>query len=191
MPACAVNSIFYKNKSYPLQTEVILVNENDEALGSMEKMEAHQKGLLHRAFSIFIFNKKGELLLQQRATGKYHSAELWTNTCCSHPVPGEDILKAAHRRLEEEMGFDTELDFAFNFIYKTDFDNGLIEHELDHVFIGNYDGDILPNKEEVKDYCFMKIPSVLESMEQRPMKYTSWFKIALPKLATELALTQA
>ena len=174
-----------------MQTEVILVNEIDEALGSMEKMEAHQKGLLHRAFSIFIFNKKGELLLQQRASGKYHSAELWTNTCCSHPAPGEDILSAAHRRLREEMGFDTELDFAFNFIYKTDFDNGLIEHELDHVFIGNYEGAILPNKEEVKDYCFMKIPSILESMQQRPMKYTSWFKIALPKLATELALTQA
>ena len=174
-----------------MQTEVILVNENDEELGFMEKIEAHQKGLLHRAFSIFIFNKKGELLLQQRASGKYHSADLWTNTCCSHPVPGEDILKAAQRRLEEEMGFVTQLDFSFSFIYKTDFDNGLMEHEFDHVFIGNYDGPIAPNKDEVKDYCFMKIPSILEGIEQRPMKYTSWFKIALPKLASEFASTQA
>lgn len=170
---------------------MILVNENDEPVGSMEKIEAHQKGLLHRAFSIFIFNKKGELLLQQRASGKYHSAELWTNTCCSHPAPGEDVVKAAYRRLEEEMGFTTQLDYAFNFIYKTDFDNGLIEHEFDHVFIGNYDGLVLPNKEEVKDYCFMKIPAILESMQQRPHKYTSWFKIALPKLASEFALTHA
>jgi isopentenyl-diphosphate delta-isomerase len=174
-----------------MHTEVILVNEHDEQIGIMEKLEAHQKGMLHRAFSVFVFNKKGELLLQQRASGKYHSAELWTNTCCSHPSPGEDVIKAAHRRLQEEMGFNTTLDYAFHFIYKTDFENGLMEHELDHVFIGHYDGPVEPNSDEVKDYCFMKVPAILESMEQRPLKYTSWFKIALPRLANSFALSAA
>ena len=163
-------------------TEVILVNENDEPLGSMEKMEAHEKGLLHRAFSVFVFNKNGEMLLQQRATDKYHSPGLWTNTCCSHPMPGEETIDAAHRRLVEEMGFDTALKSAFSFTYKTAFENGLTEHELDHVFIGDYDGEIIPNHQEVKDFRFMKIEALKENIQHNEQIYTSWFKIAFPKL---------
>lgn len=168
--------------------EVILVNENDEAVGSMEKIEAHKLGLLHRAFSIFIFNKKGEMLLQQRASGKYHSPDLWTNACCSHPAPEEETLESAHRRLQEEMGFDTYLEHAFSFMYKTDFDNGLTEHEFDHVFIGTYDGPIVPDTSEVKDYCFMKTEAISESMHRHQHKYTSWFKIAFPKLEEFLSV---
>jgi isopentenyl-diphosphate delta-isomerase len=125
--------------------QVILVNEKDEAIGAMEKMEAHEKALLHRAFSIFIFNKKGEMLLQKRSAKKYHSAGLWTNTCCSHPQPDEDILQSATKRLREEMGFDTTIIKAFDFIYNAPFDNGLTEYEFDHVFIGHYDGAVIPN----------------------------------------------
>ena len=168
-------------------TEVILVNEKDESIGSMEKMEAHRQGLLHRAFSIFIFNKKGEMLLQQRASSKYHSPNLWTNACCSHPLPGESTLDAANRRLQEEMGFVTPLSYAFTFSYRSAFDNGLIEHEIDHVFTGYYDGDINPDANEVKDFCFMNMNTISESLVQHSHKYTSWFSIAFPKL--ELHLT--
>ncbi len=172
-------------------TEVILVNELDEPTGSMEKMEAHRKALLHRAFSVFIFNSKGEMLLQQRASDKYHSPELWTNACCSHPQPGESTSAAAHRRLKEELGFDTEIDFAFSFMYKTDFDNGLTEHEFDHVFIGTYDGPIFPNKNEVKEYCFMSVDAISQSLDLHQHKYTSWFKIAFPKLESHMLLHKA
>src|SRR5258708_5798594 len=120
----------------------------------MEKLEVHQKGLLHRAFSIFIFNRKGEMLLQQRALNKYHNGGLWTNACCSHPAPGEKTLTAATRRLKEEMGFTTALEKAFDFTYKVSFENGLTENEFDHVFTGRYEGSIEPNPDEVKDYCF-------------------------------------
>ncbi|MBN1820393.1 MAG: isopentenyl-diphosphate Delta-isomerase, partial [Prolixibacteraceae bacterium] len=116
------------------ETKVICVDENDNPIGEMEKMEAHEKAVLHRAFSVFIFNSKKELLLQQRSAGKYHSALLWTNTCCSHPVPGELTENAAKRRLKEEMGMNAELKFLFKFQYKAPFDNGLTEHEIDHVF---------------------------------------------------------
>jgi isopentenyl-diphosphate delta-isomerase len=163
-------------------TEVILVNELDQAIGKMEKMEVHQKGLLHRAFSIFMFNNKGEMLLQQRASNKYHSPDLWTNACCSHPMPDESIMEAAHRRLQEELGFDTKLETAFHFIYKTPFENGLTEHELDHVLIGYYDGPIEPNPMEVKDYCYMKPEAIASSMATHEHKYTVWFRIAFPKL---------
>ena len=122
--------------------EVVLVNEKDEAIGTMEKMAAHEKALLHRAFSVFVFNKNGDLLMQQRAHSKYHSGGLWTNTCCSHPRPGEHVADAANRRLQEEMGFTTSLNKAFDFTYKAAFDNGLTEHEFDHVFIGIYEGPI-------------------------------------------------
>lgn len=162
--------------------EVILVNEADEPTGIMEKMEVHQKGLLHRAFSVFIFNSKGEMLLQQRATGKYHNGELWTNACCSHPAPGESINTAANRRLKEEMGFTTALEKAFEFTYKASFDNGLIEHEFDHVFVGQYDGDIQVDKSEVKDYCFKTIDELEASLQSHPQKFTAWFKIAFPKI---------
>ncbi len=168
-------------------SQVILVNENDEPIGIMEKMEAHQKGLLHRAFSIFIFNNKGEMLLQQRAATKYHSANLWTNACCSHPSPGEEIEVSAHRRLNEEMGFDTALKKIFDFTYKTSFDNGLTEHEYDHVYIGFYDGLITPLETEVKDHCFMPIEMIKEKMQLQPGQYSSWFKIAFPKLEAWLA----
>lgn len=163
-------------------TEVILVNENDEQLGTMEKIEAHQKGLLHRAFSIFIFNSKGELLLQQRALGKYHNGGLWTNTCCSHPFPGENILTAANRRLSEEMGFTTLLSPAFNFTYNATFANGLTEHEFDHVFTGIYDGEIIADTNEVSDYCFKNIYDIETLIQTHPQKYTEWFKIALPQI---------
>jgi isopentenyl-diphosphate delta-isomerase len=162
--------------------QVILVDQEDQQVGAMEKMEAHRQALLHRAFSVFIFNKKGDMLLQQRATQKYHSGGLWTNACCSHPRPGEDTLAAAQRRLQEEMGFATNLERAFDFIYKAQLDNNLSEHELDHVYVGEYDGGILPDSAEVKDYCFKSIESIFESMELQPHKYTAWFHIALPKV---------
>lgn len=167
--------------------DVILVDENDVPIGTMEKMEVHQKALLHRAFSVFIFNTKGEMLLQQRAKNKYHSASLWTNACCSHPEPGQDTLVAATKRLQEEMGFTTQLKKAFDFIYKAPFDNGLTEHELDHVFIGTYDNKIVACKEEVSDYCYMSTTEINASLQSHPQKYTEWFKIAFPKLLTYLA----
>jgi len=132
--------------------QVVLVNELDHEIGLMEKMEAHEKALLHRAFSVFVFNAKGELLLQQRAFEKYHSGGLWTNTCCSHPRPNETVLDAANRRLMEEMGFQTPLQKVFDFIYQAAFSNGLTEHEFDHVFIGHYEGEILPDPQEVHAY---------------------------------------
>jgi isopentenyl-diphosphate delta-isomerase len=166
--------------------EVILVNEQDEEVGTMEKMEAHKQAALHRAFSVFIFNTKGEMLLQQRARNKYHSAGLWTNACCSHPSPGEETLSAANRRLVEEMGFSTDLEKMFEFTYKTQYDNGLTEHEFDHVFSGVYDGKITPDPEEVTDYCFKNLQDIEDSLLSHPSKYTSWFHIAFPKVRSTL-----
>ncbi len=163
--------------------DVILVDEHDTPVGRMEKLEAHQKALLHRAFSIFIFNTKGELLLQQRAAGKYHCPGLWTNTCCSHPAPGEDTGAAALRRLREEMGFTTALEKIFSFIYKAPFDNGLTEHEYDHVFTGIYDGPVQPDPSEVADYCYKPMEEISRSLQSHPQKYTPWFRIAFPRLA--------
>jgi isopentenyl-diphosphate Delta-isomerase len=163
-------------------TQVILVDELDNPTGSCEKLEAHQKGLLHRAFSVFIFNRKGEMLLQQRAMSKYHSGGLWTNACCSHPAGGEETAEAAHRRLMEEMGFDTTVEKVFDFVYKASFENGLTEYEFDHVFVGEYDGAINFNKDEVMDFCFMTIQQVEASIRSHPEKYTAWFQLALPKL---------
>ncbi len=161
---------------------VILVNEQDEPIGKMEKMEAHEKALLHRAFSVFIFNRKGEMLLQQRAISKYHSGGLWTNTCCSHPREGEETLQAAHRRLQEEMGFDCPIEKQFHFIYKSSLDNNLTEHELDHVFTGIYEGEIHPNPQEVESYKYMKIQELKTDVEQNPQNYTEWFKICLKEV---------
>jgi len=163
-------------------TEVVLVNELDEPIGTMEKMAAHRKAFLHRAFSVFIFNNTGDMLLQLRALNKYHSGGLWTNACCSHPFPGEDILHAANRRLEEEMGFSTDLKKAFDFTYKSEFDNGLTEFEFDHVFIGECKNpDIIsPNKEEVSDYCFKPLEEIRASLLLTGNKYTAWFHIAFP-----------
>lgn len=162
--------------------EVILVNEKDEPVGSMEKMEAHRKAVLHRAFSVFIFNSKGEMLLQQRAVNKYHSGGLWTNACCSHPAPGEKVSDAARRRLKEEMGFTTSLEKIFEFVYQSKFDNGLTEHEYDHVFTGTYDGQIVPNPNEAKDFCYKRLDDIQLSLTSHPEKYTAWFHIAFPKV---------
>ncbi|MEO6314404.1 MAG: isopentenyl-diphosphate Delta-isomerase [Chitinophagaceae bacterium] len=162
------------------QQDIILVNEQDEQVGIMEKMEAHRKGMLHRAFSIFIFNSKGEMLLQQRSLKKYHSAGLWTNACCSHPMPGEATLPAAETRLQFEMGFAAELKKIFEFTYRSVFDNGLTEHEFDHVFAGVYDGVIIPYKDEVNDYCYKSLEAIKDSLQTHPGKYTTWFAIAFP-----------
>jgi isopentenyl-diphosphate Delta-isomerase len=162
--------------------DIILVNENDEQIGTIEKMEAHRQAMLHRAFSVFIFNAKGEMLLQQRAINKYHSGGLWTNACCSHPKPGQETLVAAEMRLYEEMGFTVKLKKIFEFTYKTEFENGLTEYEFDHVYAGMYDGFISPQKEEVSDYCYKSISQIKESLESHPLKYTAWFRIAFPLL---------
>jgi isopentenyl-diphosphate delta-isomerase len=160
-----------------MEEQVILVDTNDTQVGQMAKMEAHEKGLLHRAFSVFIFNKKEELMLQQRAAHKYHSPLLWTNTCCSHQRNGESNIEAGERRLQEEMGFTTNLKEVFSFIYKAPFDNGLTEHEFDHVLIGFFDEDPNINKEEVEDYKWMLLEDVKFEIENNSDKYTAWFKI--------------
>lgn len=159
------------------EEQVILVNENDQQIGLMPKMEAHQKAVLHRAFSVFIFNDAGELLLQQRAAHKYHSPLLWTNTCCSHQRDGESNIEAGRRRLQEEMGFDSELTELFSFIYKAPFDNGLTEHELDHVLMGSFSGEPTINPEEVASFRWMPIEQVKQDMAKQPELYTAWFKI--------------
>lgn len=166
------------------EEHVILVNEQDEPVGTMEKMEAHRKAILHRAFSIFIFNSKGEMLLQQRAFSKYHSGGLWTNACCSHPFPGETVQNAANRRLLEEMGFETPVKKIFDFVYEASFDNGLTEHEFDHVFAGEYEGVINFNPDEVNDFCYKNIADIKNSLQSHPQKYTAWFRIAFPKIET-------
>jgi len=160
--------------------KVILVNEMDEEVGAMEKMQAHEEAAMHRAFSVFIFNSKGEMLLQRRALNKYHSAGLWTNACCSHPKPLEETKAAAERRLQEELGFTVELKKLFDFIYKSDFDNGLTEYEFDHVYIGTYDAAVTPNKDEVNDYCYKSMDDIKASLHSHPLKYTAWFHIAFP-----------
>lgn len=164
------------------EQQVVLVNENDEPIGLMEKMEAHQKGLLHRAFSVFIFDKKGNMLLQQRAADKYHGAHLWTNACCSHPFPDEKVEDAAKRRLKEELGFTTHLHAIFSFTYHAKVENDLIEREFDHVFAGEYEDNIYPNPNEVADYAYKPIAVIKKEIETHPEKFTSWFKIAFPRI---------
>jgi isopentenyl-diphosphate delta-isomerase len=164
------------------EQEVILVNEKDEAIGTMEKMEAHREGALHRAFSVFIFDKKGRMLLQQRASEKYHGGHLWSNACCSHPYPEEKTDQAAIRRLEEEMGFITPLKEIFAFTYKSEVENDLIEHEYDHVYAGEYDGVIIANQAEVADYSYEDMEQIRWAIENQPGKFTSWFRIAFPKI---------
>ena len=156
---------------------VVLVDENDQDLELMEKMEAHEKGLLHRAFSVFILNDKGELMLQRRALEKYHSGGLWTNTCCSHPRQGETVEAAAHRRLMEEMGFDCNIEKAFDFIYRAELDKGLTEHEFDHLFIGHFSGQPQINPDEVAEWKWMGIDDVRKDLAENPQNYTAWFTI--------------
>ncbi|PKP14388.1 MAG: isopentenyl-diphosphate delta-isomerase [Bacteroidetes bacterium HGW-Bacteroidetes-3] len=163
------------------EEQVILVNEKDEKIGLMPKMEAHEKAVLHRAFSIFVFNDKNELLLQQRAALKYHSPLLWTNTCCSHQRDGEGNVEAGKRRLQEEMGFVCDLKEVTWFIYKAPFDNGLTEHELDHILIGYYNENPLLNREEVENFKWMTIEEVKNDMKKHPEIYTEWFKIIFEK----------
>ena len=159
------------------EEKVILVNTNDEPIGLMPKMEAHEKAVLHRAFSVFIMNSRGETMLQQRARDKYHSPLLWTNTCCSHQRDGETNVQAGKRRLMEEMGFSTELRELFSFIYKAPFDNGLTEHELDHVMMGHYNDSPQINPEEVEGWKWMRPSDIKQDIALNPEKYTAWFKI--------------
>ncbi len=163
------------------EEKVILVNEKDEPIGLMPKMEAHEKGVLHRAFSVFVFNDKNELMLQQRALSKYHSPGLWTNTCCSHQREGESNIEAGKRRLQEEMGFTTNLKDTMAFIYKAPFDNGLTEHEFDHILVGNFNDLPDLNPEEVSAWKWMKLEEVQKDMKNHPERYTEWFKIIFDK----------
>lgn len=170
------------------EPHVILVNEKDQVLGSMPKMEAHLKGELHRAISVFIFDTDGNWLMQRRAAHKYHSASLWTNTCCSHPFPNETSLDAANRRLMEEMGLDCELNFAFKFLYRAELDSDLIEHELDHVFIGFTNQVPLPDPEEVSEWRIASFFEIDQDIELHPEKYTEWFKLLYKKVNLHLVL---
>jgi len=165
-----------------MKQKVVLVDKNNRKIGVAEKIKAHQEGILHRAFSIFVFNPKGELLIQQRAKTKYHSGGLWSNTVCSHPRPGETYQQAIHRRLIEEMGFDCKLKKSFCFIYKTDFQNHLIENEYDCVFIGEYTEEPKPNKEEIMDYKWVTTKELVQDIKANPDNYSVWLKIALEKL---------
>ena len=169
-----------------VEEQVILVNEQDEQIGLMPKMEAHEKAVLHRAFSVFIFNSKNELMLQQRAAHKYHSPLLWTNTCCSHQRDGETNIEAGTRRLSEEMGFTTALKEVTTFIYKAPFDNGLTEHEFDHVMTGFYEMDPVINKEEVEAWKWMPVEAIKSDIESNSEIYTAWFKIIFKNFYTHI-----
>ncbi|MFC5046738.1 isopentenyl-diphosphate Delta-isomerase [Aquimarina hainanensis] len=170
------------------EEKVILVDTNNKQIGLMPKMEAHEKAVLHRAFSVFILNDNKELMLQQRALHKYHSPGLWTNTCCSHQREGESNIEAGVRRLEEEMGFTTSLKDTISFIYKANFDNGLTEHEYDHVLIGQYDKDPVINPEEVAAWKWMPLEEVKKDLQESPDLYTAWFKIIFDKFYEHITL---
>ncbi len=174
------NSLLSLSMNETIQ-KVVLVDENDQVLGEMEKLEAHEKGLLHRAISVFIFNRHGQMLLQQRASQKYHSPNLWTNACCSHPYLGERYQEAAERRLQEELNLSTPLKPLFQFIYKADVGEGLYEHELDHVFVGNYEGEISPNPKEVKALKWITVNELTQDMQENREEYTVWFQIIFDK----------
>lgn len=171
-----------------LEPNVILVDKDDNEIGELPKMEAHLKGALHRAISVFIFDYEGNWLLQQRAFDKYHSSGLWTNTCCSHPNPGENSLNASNRRLIEEMGLDCELNFAFKFQYRAELDNNLIENELDHIYIGYTKQVPLPNPLEVNSWKVMSFFELDEDVQENPNNYTEWFKLLYKKVNLHLVL---
>lgn len=163
--------------------EVILVDACDHPIGAAEKRAAHESGLLHRAFSIIVYDRAGRMLLQQRARSKYHSGGLWSNTCCSHPRPGEDTEQAAHRRLIEEMGFDCQLERVHEFVYRVEVDNGLIEHEYDHVFVGRCDASPRHHPDEVEAWCWIDPNDLQREAERRPEHFTYWFKRCLAELS--------
>lgn len=165
-----------------MKETIILVDKNDTEIGPIEKLEAHQKGLLHRAFSVFIFNSKGQLLMQQRADGKYHSAGLWTNTCCSHPNYGETTLAAIHRRMKEEMDMEAEVEFRFKFTYQALLENNLTEHEIDHVYFGFSDEHPTINPEEAKNWKYISMEELEKELTAHPENYTAWLKICFPEV---------
>ena len=169
-----------------MEEQVVLVSEKDEILGVMDKMQAHENGILHRAFSVFLFNDKGEMLLQKRAADKYHSPNQWTNAVCSHPRMGETYMEAAQRRLKEELGIETPLTYRFNFLYKADVGQNLWEHELDHVFTGNFEGEFKLNEEEVSEVRYISIDELDKEMSANPEKFTEWFKIILKEYKQHL-----
>ena len=171
-----------------MSEKVILVDEQDLPIGEMDKLEAHEKNQLHRAFSILLWNDQNEMLIHQRADGKYHSAGLWTNTCCSHPRPQEDTLDAAHRRLHEEMGISTELKHAFYFVYQVALENNLSEHELDHVFLGKFEGNPQVNPEEAKDFRWVKLEDLNIEINQFPNNFTYWFKYIIKHFSDKITL---
>jgi len=171
------------------EEHVILVNEQDKQIGLMPKLEAHQKALLHRAFSVFIFNDKNELMLQQRALDKYHSPGLWTNTCCSHQRDGETNIEAGKRRLQEEMGFVVDLQESISFMYKAPFDNGLTEHEYDHVLLGKYNNEPVINTSEAASWKWMLIEEVKDDIAIHPELYTEWFKVIFDKFYENLNIS--
>ena len=173
-----------------MEEQIILVDENDNEIGTMEKQEAHLKGKLHRAISVFIFNSKGDLLLQQRAISKYHSGGLWSNTCCTHPRKGESTKNAAKRRLVEEMGMSCDLNFRFSFIYRAELANGLIEHEFDHVYFGESDYEPILNTEEAENFKYENIYALINNIKKNGSEYTEWFKICLEEVKKYLELKQ-
>lgn len=162
-----------------MEEQVVLISENDEVIGLMEKQQAHINGLLHRAFSVFLFNSKGEMLLQKRAGSKYHSPGQWTNAVCSHPRSGETYEEAAKRRLKEELGIETDIKKKFHFIYKADVGQNLWEHELDHVFTGSYEGNFMLNPEEVAEVRYISMDALEKELAEQPQNFTEWFKIIL------------
>lgn len=168
------------------RNNVVLVDENDNAIAEMEKLVAHEQGWLHRAFSVFIFNGKGELLLQQRARHKYHGASLWTNTCCSHPQWGEDVALSAEERLNYEMGLKCDLKLIYSFIYNEQVENNLTEHELDYVFVGYSDQSPVLNRDEAQDYKWMNADEIILDIKNNPSHYTVWFKQAFPELLSKI-----
>ena len=169
---------------------VVLVDRNDNPMGLMPKLEAHEKGVLHRAFSVFILNRKGQLMLQRRALDKYHSPGLWTNTCCSHPRESESNIEAGVRRLKEEMGFTTPLKPMFSFIYKSKFDNGLTEHEFDHVLLGYYDKPPFINAIEVSEWKWMSLEKIILEIKNKPEDFTVWFKIIFERFYNHIYKTR-
>ena len=169
-----------------MEERIVLVDKNDKEVGTEEKIKAHKEGKLHRAFSIFVFNSKGEKLLQRRTKTKYHSGGLWTNTCCSHPRPGEPAEKAAHRRLKEEMGFDCELKEVFTFTYHAKLGKNFSEHEYDHVFVGKFEGEPDPNPAEIDDWKWIGLEELKKDMQENPDRYTYWLKVVFDKVVSHL-----